>query len=110
MFRHCVLLKFIEEATKEQKQEVFDCIIGIRNQIAAAMRDDGTQPLTISYSVGFDAGTREDNYDLVVIGDFETQDDYDIYATHPKHLEVISVSIAPILKSRSAIQYIPEGK
>jgi hypothetical protein len=109
MFRHCVLLKFIEQATNEQKQEVFESIIGIPNQIAAAMSDDGIEPLTISYSVGFNAGTRDDNYDLVVIGDFETQDDYDIYAAHPKHLEVISVSIAPILENRSAIQYILEA-
>jgi hypothetical protein len=106
MFRHCVLLKFIEQASNEQKQNVFKSITDLPNQIAKAMRVEGIEPLTISYSVGFNAGTRDDNYDLVVIGDFESQDDYDIYATHPKHLELISVVIAPILENRSAIQYI----
>ena len=46
-----------------------------------------------------------DNYDLAVIGDFASPDDYLVYASHPKHLEVISELLAPYLEGRSAVQY-----
>ena len=55
--------------------------------------------------MGFDADLRDDNFDLAVVGDFNSSEDYLIYASHPKHLEGISNLLAPFLANRSAVLY-----
>ena len=95
MIRHCVLLKFHPDTSEE-----------IMERAAAGIRAlPDFIPEFVKYSVGVDAKLREDNYDLAVIGDFATSDDYLVYASPPKHLEVISELLAPYLEGRSAVQY-----
>ena len=95
MIRHCVLLKFQTGTSKE-----------IMNNAARGVRSLPEHiPEIARYSVGFDEKLREDNYDLAVIGDFASPDDYLVYASHPKHLEVISELLAPYLEGRRAVQY-----
>ena len=98
MFRHCVMLKFSDEATNAQKDQALEGIRNLPEHIEQI----------VSYSVGFDAGTRNDNYDLAVVGDFISKDDYETYAEHPKHQEVITVLLTPIIQDRKAIQYFVE--
>jgi|TARA_B100001094_G_scaffold177776_1_gene171736 hypothetical protein len=90
-----VLLKFHPD-TSEQNREA--AAAGIR-----ALPD--FIPEISNYSVGFDAKLRDDNYDLAVVGDFANSEDYLVYASHPKHLEVISELLVPHLEGRSAVQY-----
>ena len=95
MIRHCVLLKFQAGTSEEIMNEAARGIQALPEYI----------PEIASYSVGFDAKLREDNYDLAVVGDFSSSDDYLVYASHPKHLEVISELLAPYLEGSSAVQY-----
>ena len=95
MIRHCVLLKFRSDTSEENIEAA---IAGIR-----ALPD--FIPEISTYSVGFDAKLRDDNYDLAVVGDFADSGDYLVYASHPKHLEVISELLTPYLEGRSAVQY-----
>ena len=99
MFRHCVMLKFKDEATEAQRDLACKGISDLPNHIEEIL----------SYSVGLNAGTRSDNYDLAVVGDFGSITDYDIYAAHPKHQEVITKLLAPIIEGRTAVQYFVEG-
>ncbi len=98
MFRHCVMLKFNDQASELQKVQALDGIRSLPEHIEQI----------VSYSAGFNAGTRTDNYDVVAVGDFFSKEDYEIYAEHPKHQEVISVLLAPIIQDRKAIQYFWE--
>ena len=100
MFRHCVMLKFTTEATDEQKDSTLKGILDLPNHIDEI----------VSYSAGFNRGTRSDNYDLVAVGDFLSESDYAIYAEHAKHQEVISSLLAPIIQDRTAIQYFVENQ
>ncbi len=95
MIRHCVLLKFQVGTSEETMNKAATGIRALPEYI----------PEISNYSVGFDAKLRGDNFDLAVIGDFATSDDYLVYASHPKHLEVISELLAPHLEGRSAVQY-----
>lgn len=95
MFRHCVMMKFKADATAEQRQAAVDHVGTLRDRI----------PEIVEYAVGFDAGLRDDNYDLAAVGDFATQADYEVYASHPYHLEVIQNHLAPILEARAAVQF-----
>ena len=42
---------------------------------------------------------------LIILDLIENPEDYLVYASHPKHLEVISELLAPYLSGRSAVQY-----
>ena len=95
MFRHCVLMRFSDDATDEQKQAAVNHVGTLREKI----------PEIVDYSVGLDAGLRDDNFDLAAVGDFATKADYEVYASHPYHLEVIQNHLAPILAERAAVQY-----
>lgn len=58
-----------------------------------------------SYSVGVDAGLVDGNFDLVVVGDFDSVEDYHAYSANADHQAVIVEMIRPVLKDRSAVQY-----
>ena len=95
MFRHCVMVKFAPDTTPEQREAVRAGIAGLPAQINEI----------VTYTVGFNAGDREDNYDLVAVGDFANKADYDVYASHPAHVELVQKVIAPATAGRAAIQY-----
>ena len=95
MIRHCVLLKLSPETSDQERESAIQGIRELPEHI----------PEIASYTVGFDADLRDDNFDLAVVGDFNSSEDYLIYASHPKHLEVISNLLAPFLENRSAVQY-----
>lgn len=95
VFRHCVMMKFADEATAEQRQAMRDTVASLPSHI----------PEILNYSVGFDAGLRDDNYHLVVVGDFADKDAYEVYATHPEHVRVVKEVIGPIAVARAAVQY-----
>ena len=65
MIRHCVLLKFQAGTSEEIMNEAARGIRALPDYI----------PEIASYSVGFDAKLREDNYDLAVVGDFSSSDE-----------------------------------
>jgi hypothetical protein len=95
VFRHCVMMKFTDDATPEQREAVRVGIAALPDQIEQIR----------SYTVGFNAGDRPDNYDLAAVGDFDSKADYDIYAAHPDHVALIQNVIAPVVAGRSAVQY-----
>ena len=95
MFRHVVLLRWKPEATPDQRAAVKT---GLETLPAAI-------PEIRGYTVGVDARVNEGNYDLVVVADFDTVDDYLVYRDDPDHQTVIRERIAPILAERAAIQH-----
>ncbi len=95
MIRHIVLLKWTDGTTREQHRTVID-------QLG---RLPGIIPQIKSYELKSDAGLDERSSDLVVVGDFDTVDDYQIYAVEPTHVQIISDHIKPIVASRAAIQF-----
>ena len=95
MFRHVVMIGFTEEATEEQKQALRDGLAALPEKI----------PEIRTYRIGDDAGLTPDNYDLVVVGDFEDQDGYLTYRDHPVHQDLVKNLLRPITARRAAIQH-----
>jgi len=95
MLRHVVLLKFVDEATQEQRQAVLDGLATLPPAI----------PAIRSYRFGLDAGIAQGNHDLAVVADFDDAAGYIEYVAHPAHQQVIAERIRPILASRAAVQY-----
>ena len=92
MIRHVVILKLKENAPINKiKTE----ILNLKNEI--------TEILNIE--VGLDIGFDPTSDDLCIIADFNNIKDLEIYAKHPKHLEVIKNHIKPYLISRNVVDY-----
>ena len=95
MFRHVVLLRWVAEATAEERSAVESGLGALPDRI----------PEIRSYKIGTDARVNDGNFDLVVVADFDDVDGYLVYRDHPDHVAVINERIRPILADRAAIQH-----
>jgi hypothetical protein len=95
VFRHVVLLRWVEDATEQQRLDVE----------AGLAELPGVIPELRDYKVGADAHVSEGNYDLAVVADFDDVDGYLVYRDHPAHMAVITNHIRPILADRAAVQH-----
>lgn len=95
MFRHVVMFHFADGTTDDQKEAMR----------AALRRLPELIPEIRAYRFGDDAGLREDNFDFVITADFDDVDSFLVYRDHPDHQKAVSESIAPIVKTRGAVQF-----
>ncbi len=100
MLRHVVLMKFVPEATAEQRQAVEDGLAALPAQI----------PELRSYVIGTDVGASEGNFDFAVVADLDDVDAFRRYIDHPAHMSVVVERIRPILADRAAVQYEVPGR
>ena len=95
MFRHVVLLRWVDGATADQRAAVESGIAELPALI----------PEIRSYVFGADAHVNEGNFDLAIVADFDDFDSYLVYRDHPDHVAVIAERIRPILAERAAVQH-----
>ena len=95
MFRHVVMFKWGEGVDDEHLAAV---AAGLDN-LAATIEQ------IKQYRHGPDAGLSDQNFDYVVVGDFDSVDDYAVYRDHPVHQAFISELIAGRITERAAVQY-----
>ena len=89
------MFKLVETTTVEQKDALLAGLSQLPGQISHIR----------SFSVGLDARVAEGNFDVVVIVDFDSADDYRAYAAHPAHREFVADCVLPVLATRAAVQY-----
>ena len=94
MIKHIVLFKVND---KSQIEKVKELILGLKKDI----------PEIIDIEVFSDIGYDKSASDFGLITTLKDKNDLDIYAKHPKHLEVIKF-IKTIAIQRNAIDYIKE--
>lgn len=95
MFRHVVMVSFTPDATDAQKEALREGLATMPEQI----------PEVWGYRFGDDAGLAPDNFDFVVVADFEDQDDYLAYRDHPAHQKLVADLLRPIVARRAAVQH-----
>ena len=95
MFRHTVLFCWKPGATPEQK-ETAAAQVALLPSLVPSVR---------AFASGPDAGVNPDNYDFAVTADFDDVAGYLAYRDDPRHREIVSTYITPILAERSAVQY-----
>ncbi|MGB7859251.1 MAG: Dabb family protein [Acidimicrobiia bacterium] len=95
-FRHTLMLRFTKEATEEQKQALFDGLASLPGQIDVVKR----------FEFGRDLGFRDDNPDVALVADFDSEEDWKTYLDHPAHLEVVTSVIRPIAAETLRVQYL----
>jgi hypothetical protein len=73
MLRHVAMFKWRDGVTDEQKA-------GARDALAALKRE---VPSVVEYTVGFDIGRNPNNWDMVLVADFEDVTGLEAYFAHP---------------------------
>jgi len=95
MVVHIVMLDFKEENREGNLKKV---------KLALESLPQKIEPL-LSMEVGLDFMQSERSFDLVLTTMFETKEGLSKYATHPAHLEVVSV-IKEITNGAKVVDYI----
>lgn len=94
-FRHTLMIRFKPEATEEQKQALY--------------RGLGTMPAKIDlirrYEFGPDLGLIEGNPDMALVADFDSEEDWRAYQSHPEHQAVSREVVQPIAAEMIRVQY-----
>jgi hypothetical protein len=96
LLHHTVLLRFVDDATDEQR-------VAVRDALRA-------RPATIdtvrSYRVGDDLGETDGNFDLAIVATFDDDAGYATYRDHPDHVRVVRDLIRPVAAARAAVQFV----
>lgn len=94
MIRHCVMFRFNDGVSDDVKRTISDGLDQMANL-----------PMVGTYQHGPDAGISDGAWDYVVVGDFDTAEDYQAYATDESHVALIDGHIRPAISARAAVQY-----
>ena len=95
MFRHVVLLRFVDDAPA-----------GHAAAVAAELAElPEVVPSLRGYVVGRDLGLGSDNADLAVLATFDDRAGWEAYRDDPEHRRIIDELITPHLASRAASQF-----
>jgi hypothetical protein len=95
MIRHVVMLSWNDKCNDEAVAAVTEGLAGLPAKI----------PQIRSYQFGPDVQIDRRNADYVLIGDFESEEDYQVYVSHPAHVEFMTKLTAPILDSFRAARF-----
>mmetsp|Transcript_21445 Transcript_21445/g.55156 ORF Transcript_21445/g.55156 Transcript_21445/m.55156 type:complete len:284 (+) Transcript_21445:391-1242(+) len=95
--QHIVMLKFKPKTS----HRVIETIADKLRELPSLIKE--IQGFSVQTDLGLDPAR---NHDLAAVALFDSAEDYEVYATHPAHLEVIKLAIVPILApgGRSAVQ------
>jgi len=92
MIRHVVILDLEKNAPKKLIKEK---ILNLKNEIKEI----------INIEVGIDIKFDPASSDICIIADFKDKKDLEIYANHPKHIEIIEKYIKPYLILRKVTDF-----
>lgn len=95
MFRHVVMLRFKPESSREQRDAAVSGMRSLPDKIPQIRR----------FVLGEDARVDDGTYDLVLVADFDSAEDYAIYRDHPDHRTLIETVTRPITSARAAVEH-----
>lgn len=96
MLRHIVCFQWRTGTPDESVQAVVDGLLALPDVIPEIRR----------YDLGHDAGLSDTTHDMALIAEFDTEDDFRTYVSHPEHRRVVDERITPILESIVRVQTV----
>lgn len=94
-FRHVVMFKWADHVDAGHIDKVHDGLGALPAEIEVIR----------AYVHGSDLGVSEDNFDYVVVADFDDVNDFRTYRDHPRHVLLIDELITGNVAERAAVQY-----
>jgi hypothetical protein len=104
MIRHVVMLRFVPDADASQIDRYVLAVPTLRaipgvEALAFGRNVDGRTPGIADSSM-----IPSSNWDFLVSAVFATYNDYQVYASHPIHRELIDTYLAGLVSDRAALQ------
>ena len=94
MIKHLVLFKFKEGVTDREREGLayeLECLSGVVSQVK-------------SLQVAFDAGRKNNSYDLALDSEFDTMADMECYLAHPAHVKALE-NVSRLCQSVAKVDY-----
>ena len=95
---HAVVLKLKADVTDQQQREIIAELGALPSQI----------PEICSFRAGLDMGMDPSACHVSIVASFASVEDYDVYASHPAHIKVVSGNVRPVLEKRAAVQFVAD--
>lgn len=95
MIRHVVMWKLPDDEQKEANAQKMKEKLEALPELIGELKD---------LEVGINVKESEAAYDVVLISDFDTENDLQVYAGHPKHQEVVEF-INSVVSERVVVDY-----
>lgn len=98
--RHIVLIRFTDDATRDQVAALSAGLDGLAEEIEQVRH----------YEHGADAGVREGTWDYGLVAQFDSAEDFTAYLEHPAHVAVVKELLNPISAERTSVQFPTEPR
>lgn len=95
MLKHIVMWKIKEENKKESAMKIKTDLEGLKGKISEI----------VDIEVGIDVDSIENNYDVILVSTFKSEEDLNAYQVHPMHVEVAKF-VKSVALSRVAVDYL----
>jgi len=83
MFKHIVMWKLNEDTSDQSKKDSAEVIKSALEQLPPLISQ------IVSYEVGINLQDEDRTFDLVLLSEFNNQNDFEIYRTHPDHIKAV---------------------
>ncbi|MBC9731592.1 Dabb family protein [Nocardioides marmotae] len=96
MLHHVIELRFNDDTTDAQVEEMAAGLRGLREQIDTIR----------SMRMGRDLGLRADNFDFASLLEFDDQAGYLAFRDHPAHQQWVHDHVRPIIAERAGVLFL----
>ena len=96
LFRHVVMFRWKKAVRDPQIDALHEALDEMRAKIATGI---------VNFLYGDDAVGGKEAYDFVLVVDFESYRDYQVYANHPAHRELSMKLLGPMIRERAGTQF-----
>jgi len=98
IFRHVLMLRFRDDATENQIEELYRGWARLPDVIEEIER----------YEFGPDLGLGQGNPDIALVADFDSEEAWRAYQKHPEHLVLVEDLVRPVAAEMFRVQYLVE--
>lgn len=95
MIRHVAVFRFTDAVTDSLIDEIDEALGALPSII----------PEIISFSSGRNAHVTDGAWDYAVVSDFASPEDYLVYATNPRHMDIVKNVVGPHVAEASRTQF-----
>ena len=95
MLKHIVMWKIKEENKKESAMKIKTDLEALKGKISEI----------VDIEVGIDVDVIENNYDVILVSTFKSEEDLNAYQVHPMHVEAAKF-VKSVALSRVAVDYL----
>jgi hypothetical protein len=90
------MITFTEDASEAQKQALYNGLAKMPQVMDFIRR----------YEFGPDLGLGQSNPNMALVADFDSEEAWRDYSTHPDHLDLIENLVKPIVAGSTRVQYL----